>query len=43
MEEKYMVNDILESTKAGLTTYQGAINEAENTRTKTNISTNKKQ
>lgn len=31
MEERYMVNDILENTKAGLTTYQGAISEAENT------------
>lgn len=31
MEEKYMVNDILENTKAGLTTYQGVISEAENT------------
>ena len=30
MEEKYMVNDILESTKASLTTYQGVINETEN-------------
>ncbi|MBQ6992191.1 MAG: spore coat protein [Clostridia bacterium] len=30
MEEKYMVNDILESAKAGLTTYQGVINETEN-------------
>ena len=30
MEEKYMVNDILESTKASLTTYQGVISEAEN-------------
>ncbi len=30
MEEKYMVNDVLESTKAGLTTYQGVINETEN-------------
>ena len=30
MEEKYMVNDILESVKASLTTYQGAISEAEN-------------
>ena len=30
MEEKYMVNDILESTKASLTTYQGVITEAEN-------------
>ncbi len=30
MEEKYMVNDILENTKANLTTYQGAIAESEN-------------
>ena len=30
MEEKYMVNDILEGTKATLTTYQGIISEAEN-------------
>ncbi len=30
MEEKYMVNDILESLKAELTTYQGVILEAEN-------------
>jgi len=30
MEEKYMVNDILESIKAELTTYQGVISEAEN-------------
>lgn len=30
MEEKYMVNDILESLKSELTTYQGAISEAEN-------------
>jgi len=30
MEEKYMVNDILEGTKATLTTYQGVISEAEN-------------
>lgn len=30
MEEKYMVNDVLESTKAMLTTYQGVISEAEN-------------
>ena len=29
MEEKYMVNDILEGTKATLTTYQGIISEAE--------------
>ena len=30
MEEKYMVNDVLESVKAELTTYQGVISEAEN-------------
>ena len=30
MEEKYMVNDILESVKSGLTTYQGVISETEN-------------
>lgn len=30
MEEKYMVNDILESVKAELATYQGIISEAEN-------------
>lgn len=30
MEEKYMVNDILENVKADLTTYQGVISEAEN-------------
>ena len=30
MEEKYMVNDILESLTAELTTYQGVILEAEN-------------
>ena len=30
MEEKYMVNDILESVKAELTTYKGVISEAEN-------------
>ena len=29
MEEKYMVNDILESVKAELTTYQGVIAETE--------------
>lgn len=37
MEEKYMVNDILESTKAGLTTYQGVISEAENTQLRQTI------
>ena len=30
MDEKSMVNDILESTKADLTTYQGVISEAAN-------------
>ena len=30
MEEKYMVNDILESTKASLKDYQGAIIETAN-------------
>lgn len=29
MEEKYMVNDILEGIKAELTTYQGVISETE--------------
>ncbi len=31
MEEKYMVNDILEGTKSTLKTYEGIIVEAENT------------
>lgn len=30
MEEKYMVNDVLESTKSTLKTYEGVILEAEN-------------
>lgn len=30
MEEKTMVNDILDGVKAELTTYQGVISEAEN-------------
>lgn len=30
MEEKYMVNDILECVKNELATYQGVISEAEN-------------
>ena len=30
MEERYMINDILAGVKAGLTTYQTAITEAEN-------------
>ena len=31
MDEKTMVNDILEGIKAELTTYQGVISESENT------------
>ena len=31
MEEKYMVNDILEGTKSSLKTYAGVIVETENT------------
>ena len=31
MDEKWMVNDVLESVKAGLTAYQTAISETENT------------
>ena len=30
MDEKTMVNDILEGVKSGLKTYQGVISEAEN-------------
>ena len=30
MDDKYMVNDILEGVKGDLTTMQGVINEAEN-------------
>ena len=30
MEEKTMINDILNTTKSALTTYQGVISEAEN-------------
>lgn len=30
MDEKTMVNDVLESVKSGLKTYQGVITEAEN-------------
>ena len=37
MDEKYMVNDILESIKAELTTYQGVISEAENTQLRQTI------
>ena len=43
MDEKTMVNDILAGIKLGLTAYQTAISETENMRTKTDISTNKKQ
>ena len=43
MDEKTMVNDILSSVKASLTTYQMAISEADNIRTQTNHTTNKKQ
>lgn len=39
MEEKYMVNDILESVKADLTTYQGVISEAENVELRQTIQT----
>ena len=39
MEEKYMVNDILESTKSSLTTYQGVISEAENMNLRQTIQT----
>ena len=31
MDEKYMVNDILENTKSSLKTYAGTITETENT------------
>ena len=41
MEEKYMVNDILENVKSTLLTYQGVISEAENMRIQTNDTTNK--
>ena len=37
MEEKTMVNDILDNTKTELTTYQGVISETENMRVKTNF------
>ena len=42
MEEKYMVNDILQSVKSELTTYQGIISETENMRFKTSYSNYKK-
>lgn len=37
MDEKTMVNDILDSTKSELTTYQGVISEAENMQLRTAI------
>ena len=37
MDEKTMVNDILDSTKAELTTYQGVISEAENMQLRTTM------
>lgn len=37
MDEKYMVNDVLEGLKAELTTYQGVISEAENTQLRQTI------
>ena len=41
MEEKYMVNDILENVKSTLLTYQGAISETENMRTQASNTANK--
>ncbi len=43
MDEKTMVNDILSSIKASLTTYQTVISETENIRTQTSNSANQKQ
>ena len=40
MEEKYMVNDVLESVKSELTTYQNIISETEDMRSQTSNSTN---
>lgn len=40
MDEKIMVNDILNSVKASLTTYQTVITETENMRAKANLATN---
>ena len=42
MEEKYMVNDILENIKSNLIIYQGIIAESENLRFKTNYSADKR-
>ena len=40
MDEKTMVNDILNEVKASLVTYQNVISETENMRFKTNNTTN---
>lgn len=40
MDEKTMVNDVLNGVKSNLTTYQLAITEAENIRIKANNTTN---
>ncbi len=40
MDEKTMVNDVLNSVKASLTTYQRVISETENIRIKANNTTN---
>lgn len=42
VEEKYMVNDILQGVKSELTTYQGVITETEDMRIKTGNSRNKR-
>ena len=39
MEEKTMVNDVIENTKAELSKYQNVIGETENMRFKTNYTT----
>lgn len=39
MDEKTMVNDILNSVKSGLTTYQGVISETENMQLRQTIQT----
>jgi len=42
MEEKYMVNDILNNIKTELKTYQDIISESENLRIKACCSANKR-
>ena len=42
MEEKYMVNDVLENIKSNLKIYQETITESENLRIKANNSRNKR-